>query len=73
MGHGFMLHDSVFDSALVALQLRPPFWGVGFVQVLELVLVPPPQLALQLLQGDQSDQFPSFKNKKIKKTIKNKK
>ena len=53
---GNMLHSRVswsFES-----QNKPPLLGAGFVQVLDLVVVPLSQGALQEVQFDQSVQLP---------------
>ena len=62
IGQRSTLQGCDLESILVALQFLPPMAGAGLVQDLICVWFPPPQLKLQELQGDQSDQAPSEKS-----------
>ena len=42
-------------------QFAPPLAGDGWLHCLVLVWFPPPQLTVQVVQADQSPQFPSKK------------
>ena len=63
--HDSSLHESVISAGPSSLQSFPPCCGAGLVQVLVLVITPPPHVALH------SDSFHSVYLPSIAKPLKN--